>query len=156
MTKEKTMRKLRDVQDKIDDNSVYIPYNGCKIWLGSTSRGYGYVRDAGKIRSTHRVAYETAHGAIPPLMHVLHKCDVKCCVNPGHLFLGTNKDNMHDRDEKGRQARGEKQGNHILTRVDAGNVRDSVGTEKEVAIQYGVSRSTVGAIRRNNRWRHIS
>ena len=74
------------------------------MWIGSLrDTGYGRIYWNGKHgRKAHRVAWEVAHGAIPPGMNVLHRCDERRCVNPAHLFLGTLADNNRDTWEKGR------------------------------------------------------
>jgi len=85
----------------------------CWEWRASgTNDGYGQIRPAANLRQpgkilAHRAAWELAHGPIPDGMYCLHRCDNPGCVNPAHLFLGTNDDNMADRQAKGRQARGE-------------------------------------------------
>lgn len=77
---------------------------GCHIWLGSKRSGteYGEVRRDGKLLYAHRVAYERKHGPIPSGMKVLHRCDNPPCVYDGHLFLGTQRDNVEDMLSKGR------------------------------------------------------
>lgn len=75
----------------------------CWIWKGSTNgRGYGHFRYDGKLRYTHRLAYTYCVGPIPGGLLVLHKCDNPPCCNPGHLFLGSHKDNIQDAIQKGR------------------------------------------------------
>lgn len=82
--------------------------NGCKVWTGSTSRfGHGClsVPDGtarGRRRPAHRVAWALANGPIPEGLHVLHKCDNPPCCNPEYLYLGTDADNVNDRDRQGR------------------------------------------------------
>lgn len=79
------------------------PNSGCWLWLGTTNPlGYGRFRLDGKTLSAHRVAYELFESKIPNNLCVCHKCDVRCCVNPAHLFLGTHKDNEQDKLAKGR------------------------------------------------------
>ena len=82
--------------------------SGCWVWKGTTSRdGYGQFRSTcgGKriqMFGAHRVSYWLTFGEIPEGLQVLHKCDVRNCVNPEHLFLGTNIDNVDDKMSKGR------------------------------------------------------
>lgn len=76
----------------------------CWLWTGPrTGTGYGVFSIAGQRRMTHRWSYEWAHGQIPDGHGVLHKCDVPLCVNPAHLFTGTQADNMRDMLQKGRK-----------------------------------------------------
>lgn len=76
----------------------------CIEWTGTrNAKGYGRRRFRGRTWMAHRVTWLQAHGEIPDGMYVLHHCDNPGCVNIDHLFLGTNLDNVHDRDGKGRQ-----------------------------------------------------
>lgn len=75
----------------------------CWLWIGSkTGSGYGKLKRKGKFYTAHRVSWEVYNGPIPKGMLVLHTCDVRNCVNPKHLFLGTHQDNMDDMVRKGR------------------------------------------------------
>ena len=81
-----------------------IPFSGCWLWTGSCmANGYGQIGYKGKNAYAHRVSWILHIGPIEPGMHVLHRCDVKNCVNPNHLFVGTADDNMKDMISKGRQ-----------------------------------------------------
>ena len=83
----------------------------CLEWQGYSDRdGYGTFESGYKTVRAHRVAWELAHGPIPDGLHVLHKCDNPPCVQDEHLFLGTEADNAADRDAKGRQASGDRNG----------------------------------------------
>jgi HNH endonuclease len=80
--------------------------NGCWLWVGAMStNGYGHFSLNRKITGSHRAAWRLFNGSIPDGYQVCHKCDVRCCVNPGHLFLGTQKDNIQDMVAKGRAAK---------------------------------------------------
>jgi hypothetical protein len=79
--------------------------NGCWLWTGSKDDGgYGWFSVDVKTMRAHRVSYELHYGPIPDGFFVLHGCDVRHCVNPSHLYLGTQFDNICDRDTRGRNA----------------------------------------------------
>lgn len=78
--------------------------DACWPWLASTKNGYGQINVGGEISYAHRLSYEFANGEIPSGLFVCHRCDNKSCVNPVHLFLGTQQDNMDDMIAKGRDS----------------------------------------------------
>lgn len=83
----------------------------CWLWIASTrGKGYGAFGADGKNQYAHRASWEIHYGPIPDGLWVLHHCDTPACVNPQHLFLGTNADNMQDCVAKGRTATGERNG----------------------------------------------
>lgn len=92
------------IADRLERNSIPEPNSGCLLWIGSVSKtsGHGRMKVDGKWHGPHRVAYNLAHGSIPPDLDVCHKCDVPACINPNHLFLGTHRENMYDMWAKGR------------------------------------------------------
>src|SRR5271169_284510 len=100
-------------------NRCRLAENGCWEWVGSQdAHGYGLIF-RGKCTRAHRVAYEAYHGRIPKGLHILHGCDNPSCINPDHLRAGTQKENMADRDERGRRdVRGEQIGTSKLTAAD--------------------------------------
>lgn len=87
-------------------------------------------------------------------MRVLHRCDVRCCVNPAHLFLGTDADNMRDMAAKGRGyvTRGEDHAMAKLTSEAVGEIRASKQTSAELARRYGVSHKTIRLVRGGVTW----
>jgi len=139
------------------------PMDQCWEWVGSKMRlGYGMFSVNGKNRLAHRVAWEMVAGEIPPGQCVLHRCDNPGCVNPAHLFLGTQQDNIRDRDQKGRQRGplGEKQ---HLSKLDESGVRHirrvhryGIATHRQLAETYGVSDSTITDIIQRRTWRHVA
>lgn len=95
-----------DLQETLRNGSVRIPEAGCWLWEGSLhSTGYGTLYWDGTTQFTHRLSYRTFRGEIPDKLYVLHRCDVRCCINPNHLFVGTHQDNMDDMVSKGRAGR---------------------------------------------------
>ncbi len=137
--------------------------DGCWLWMASVmSNGYGAAWDGSKVKTAHRRSYELTKGEIPQGMHVLHTCDDRRCVNPDHLFLGTNLDNINDRVAKGRSNRrsravGEAHGMSKLTESQVIQIRELASTlsELEVAAQFGVSRNTVNRIVLRRTWKHV-
>lgn len=83
--------------------SMVCKGDDCWIWTGATGgRGYGRFALNGRLESPHVISYILANGQLEPGMWVLHRCDNPSCVNPAHLFPGTNSDNMKDAYQKGR------------------------------------------------------
>ena len=93
---------------------------------------------------------------IPFGMHVCHECDNRRCVNPQHLFLGTNRDNVADKLAKGRQHKGQDCGRAKLTNADVLAIRaDATSTHVDLAKTYGVGATTIRKIRDRTSWTHL-
>jgi len=140
--------------------------NDCWIYQGEIGRhGYGVVtigqrRDGDRRRvQAHRYFYESLRSAIPDGLFCCHKCDVRACVNPDHIFLGTQQDNISDMMAKGRNgltgAKGERNGFAKIDAETAKLVKIAHGTNKDVAERFGITPSSAQAIRSGRNWRHI-
>jgi len=132
----------------------------CWLWTGATTPGgYGRFTLNKVYKSTHRVSYELTHGLIPDGLDVLHRCDVRMCVNPAHLFLGTDLDNMADMVAKGRQTLGTR---NAMAKLNAEKVRDIKKrcgakeiSQSAIAREYGVDQCTVVDILQGRTWKHV-
>jgi HNH endonuclease len=94
------------IQQRLDHLSIPEPNSGCLLWTGGYSTyGYGVIGYGGRIWQAHRLAWINVHGPIPLGALICHRCDVRGCINPDHLFLGTPSDNMVDMHEKRRARR---------------------------------------------------
>lgn len=137
-------------------------------WPWKKSKSYGNMRIDGVLIKAHRVSWIIHNGPIPKGegahgMCVLHKCDIPRCVNPAHLFLGTNADNVADKMAKGRWGGGAPSGeDSVLAKLTDEMVlemRDKNSTKtfskKELAAIFGISPSHVYAICNRRHWKHI-
>ena len=147
----------------------------CWVWIASRVRGYGQFRALGEHRA-HRVSYVLYRGKVPEGMKVLHRCDNPLCVNPAHLFLGTNKENSEDMVAKRRQACGSRNGSKLyperlvrgeqhhqthLTEADVLTIRKAYrkGVRghgyDSLAKRFSVDKATIARIVKRKYWSHV-
>lgn len=131
----------------------------CHIWQRQILRsGYGHMRDGMRKVLAHRFSWERTNGPIPDGLQVLHRCDVRACVNLDHLFLGTHAENMRDMARKGRAARvtGERHGRSSLTESDVSQIRklyrNKAMTQYQLANLFGVRQGQISRIVNGQRW----
>lgn len=143
------------------------PNSGCWLWEGSVSTtGYGVIGRGGRGGTNifaHRLSWELHRGPIPEGVGphgtcVLHKCDTPMCVNPAHLFLGSQADNMADLVAKGRQAKnrrlpkGERHPNAKLTENDVSEIKSCRDSGVTMSKRFGVSPAHISRIRLGQSW----
>jgi len=130
----------------------------CWIYNGYLDRdGYG-IFDGYR---THRIAYFLRNGTFDPTMFVLHNCDIRNCINPDHLYLGTHLDNMKDRYDRNRVAIGEKNGWALLSDNDVINILELVidgqfTKIEQISEYFGCSNHPIYRIFLGQNWTHIT
>lgn len=157
------------------------PGAGCWEWTGAFgSHGYGVIGVVGnKTQTTHRVAWETANGPIPPGLFVLHRCDNRRCVRVDHLYLGDAKQNSEDVRNRGSTAhwniadhrtlesaarrvanlpRGayHHRSTAKLSAAQAAEVFAAGGSQRAIARRFGICQQTVSNIKQRKRWSHVN
>ncbi len=140
--------------------------NGCILWKGAIGKnGYGYIsykKNGGRNapETTHRISYMLATGKpIPKGMEICHKCDVRACVNPEHLFLGTRQDNVNDAAKKGRLVRGERHPHTFITDDDVRAMRamyERGCRNVDISRKFGVTQMSAWNILHGISWKHVS
>lgn len=134
----------------------------CWEWTGSFNvQSYGHLLANGRRTKATHVSWFLYHGEWPNDLglYVLHKCDNPPCVNPEHLFLGTNADNARDRSEKGRSATGTDHAHAKLTESDVKAMRRMYAaggiSQAKIGALYGVTPAMVHRIVSRTAWKHI-
>jgi hypothetical protein len=134
------------------------PNTGCRLWLGSVcASGYGRVSygRAGSPVLVHRIAFEQANGAFDRNLKVCHRCDTPSCVNPDHLFLATQKDNLRDMFAKGRaNPRGHRPRRVELLRTVAFQELASVDSNTSVGMRDILHLTRTNEVVAS--WRHVT
>ncbi len=158
-------RPLGDPREMLESRLIPEPNSGCLLWMGhSMSKGYGQIKIGGrkgKMYLTHRLAWELENGEIPDDLCVMHKCDVPACCNPAHLQLGTLAENNADMKRKGRNNTtrtvwGETHGLAKITEADVVYIRSCSERGIDLAAKFGLGKSTIGAIRKRQLWKHVA
>lgn len=127
----------------------------CLVWsLGKTEAGYGQVCIDSKIYYAHRLSHEIFIGALGKLS-ALHKCDNPACWKPGHLFSGTQQDNIADMKAKGRHAHGASVVTAKISERQARKIAADCRSQTVIAAEHGLSQSQVSRIKSKKRWSHL-
>jgi hypothetical protein len=155
-----SFRIIRNVERIIMAMKENIHYKinnktGCHEWLRATlGRGYGQLWYKGEKYLAHRLSYKINKGDIGDY-HVLHTCDNPKCINPDHLWLGTNTDNMNDKIKKGRVVKGENHPQAKLTDRQIKTLKSLYSTgeffQKDLGIIFGIVQSQVSALINNKK-----
>ena len=134
-----------------------IDVNGCFICISHKAKRYPSIHKNTKLITIARHIYEECFGEISKGKVLRHKCDNVKCINPEHLEIGTQADNNKDTRERGRfkSVRGEKRPGSILKENQVKKIRKDKRTAKEIAREYRISASQVGAIRRRLKWKWL-
>lgn len=155
-------RNKRDVKERFEEK-FEEDESGCWNWMAyKMPFGHGTFKIDGRMQLAHRVAYQMYVGEIPEGICVCHHCDNPCCVNPNHLFLGTQADNVQDCENKGRDVHrgspGEKHGMAKLTEEQVRPIRKmwaDGARNVDLAKRFGVSCATISRIVHYQHWKNI-
>lgn len=152
------------VWERIEKYTMPEPNSGCWLWTGACDNdGYaritiGSLKDNSKRSAVvSRLVCEKIHG-LPDNMLALHKCDNPNCINPDHIYPGTQKQNTKDCIDRNRRTqikRGEENNMAVLKPEEVLHIRSSEQRGVDLAARYGVSQATISIIRSRKIWRHI-
>jgi hypothetical protein len=150
-------RRQRTSSDRLREDLLdrVCKTDSCWIWRGTRHcQGYGSFGYKGKSMLAHRLMWEVLKGPIPKGMFLLHKCDTPLCVNPDHLFLGTQLDNMRDSRRKDRMCRGDRHPCHKLTDSDIAEIRLRLSqgeTRTSLRLEFKISQPYMSRLARGVR-----
>lgn len=154
----------KDILERFHDKCKIDDQTGCWNWIGAKdTSGYGMISLDGKIYRAHRLSWVLHFDEISEGLFICHTCDNRGCVNPKHLFLGTQSDNIKDMWNKGRMshrnaANGENHPSSKLTEKDVLEIRKLYTTgnysERMLGKLFRVSRSTITAVIKNRTWKN--
>jgi hypothetical protein len=163
--------------NQLFESTEIDPWTGCRLLKSNlqgrrASRAYGRLTVENKNYTASRLSYEIEIGPIPEGLCVLHECDTPACIEPSHLWVGTNLDNIRDKVEKGRQAkgerittgrntaRGERQGRAKLTADNVRQIRALYAeggiSQETLGAMFGVSQVHISRVLRGDSWLHVT
>lgn len=149
--------QLKDI-NRFECKFMPVPYIGCWVWIAKLTKGYGQFRFNKRLIGAHRFSYQLYRGEIPKGLLVCHHCDNPMCVNPDHLFLGTDGDNHKDRARKGRNnnQNGERSPSHKLSENDVIEIFHSDKKNADLAKQFNVSLTSIYRIKNGKKWKYLN
>jgi hypothetical protein len=140
-----TLEKILDNTDKVGD---------CLVWKGCKDKdGYGLTTIKGIKMPAHRAAKSFLEDVTGK--YVLHTCTQRGCVNPDHLYVGTQKQNVQDQINAGTFVRGSKNGRALLDEMSVEHIRQSMFSNRQLASYYNVSYFTIWDARKGKSWKHL-
>lgn len=141
---------MKNIAERLLRSCMPVPETGCWIWCDATTDkhgkngGYGVLRINKVLHRAHRLSWETWRGPIHDGLFVCHRCDVRECINPDHLFLGTDLENIADMHAKKRHRPGR---TYRVPMEVAAKIRAETGSLRSIGRKYGVAHGTVKAIK---------
>ena len=154
--------RSKPVEDAFREKYLPDPQTGCWVWKASFMKtGYGQFNPRnGKTVTAHRFSYQLHKGEIPKGLFVCHTCDNRACVNPKHLWLGTNAENLKDMREKGRAKYnppiGERNHSAKITEKQAAEIFKSKLPVRKLAERFKLSEAAIHAIQTGKTWKHVT
>lgn len=146
-----------ELQAEIEERSMPEPNTGCWLWMHRAT-ALGYPQMSGDGGYAHRASYRAFNGPLADRDVVRHRCDTPRCVNPDHLLVGTQGDNLADMRARQRNARGSRHGLSKLKDKDIYEIRalrERNLTYAQIGEAVGISQSMVGFIVTGKNWRHL-
>jgi hypothetical protein len=151
---------IGDDKKRLKANSVETD-SGCWEWQRSIKLGYGVTFLNGKHEQAHRASYKLFVGEIPEGLQINHKCHNRACINPDHLYAGTQTENMEDmrRAGRGNKCKGEDNPSSKLKNGEVSEIKVLIRngvTSVEIAKKFDVSEGCINFIKTGKSWRHVA
>ena len=139
-------------------DAIHSRTDECIVWPSRLGpRTYPSISINGKLHQANGYICEAASGPRPSGMKACHSCGNRACINPRHLYWGSDQQNADDAVKHGVKAKGEKIGSAKLTESDVRRIKaDCSKSSSQVAREFGVSPATISAIRRKKNWKHVT